>query len=97
MKWLAIFSVRQWQQNVKNWDIVSPTLCLNGAIQQGAILGLEAFISMVNDVKACLLIYKYLGDSTLSEIKQGRETWLLQNALDQTSEFMKKWDGNKLK
>ena len=37
-----------------------PTLHANGAVPQGAMLGLEAFITMVKDVNARLPIYKYV-------------------------------------
>ena len=89
MKWLANFLFER-QQSVKIGDIISPTLRLNGAVPQGAILGLEAFIAIVKDMNSCLPIYKYVDDSTLSEIIQkGQETRLLQHAFDQTVEWTK--------
>ena len=67
LRWLASFLCGR-QQRVKIGDILSSLAQLNGAVPQGAILGLEAFCQMIKDMKACLPIYKYVDDSTLSEV-----------------------------
>ena len=47
---------------------IFPPLMLNASLPHGVILGLGAFFEMANDMKACLPMYKYVDDSTVSEI-----------------------------
>ena len=67
LRWLASFLCER-KQRVKIGDYVSSMATLNGAVPQGAILGLEAFCQMIKDMKSCLPIFKYVDDSTLYEI-----------------------------
>ena len=57
LKWLSNF-LFQRKQGVKIGNDVTDILTLNGAVLQGAIMGLEAFIAMVKDMKAELPISK---------------------------------------
>ena len=82
LKWLSNF-LFQRRQSVKIGNVVTDPLTLNGAVPQGAIMGLEAFITMVKDMKSKLPIFKYVDDSTLSYIlDRNKENTLLKQALD---------------
>ncbi len=67
---------------------MSSQLQINGAVPQGAILGLEAFCEMIKDMVSSLPIYKYVDDSTISEIiPPNPELSKIQGAIDE----MVKW------
>ena len=57
----------------------------NGAVSQGAILGLEAFCQMIKDMKASLPIYNFVEASTLYDIlAKHLENRQLQAAMNET-------------
>ena len=67
LKWLASF-LSERQQCVKIDHHISSILTINGAVPQGAILGLEAFCRMIKDMRSSLPIYNFVDDSTISEV-----------------------------
>ena len=84
LRWLASFLCER-KQRVKIGNHVSSMVTLNGAVPQGAILGLVAFCQMIKDMRACLPIYKYVDDSTLFEIiNKTLKNRQLQIAMDDT-------------
>lgn len=75
---------------VKIGNNVSSIATLNGAVPQGAILGLEAFCQIIKDMKASLPIYKFVDDSKLYEIlAKNQENRQLQAAMDETVRWTK--------
>ena len=62
-KWIAAFLHNRCQR-VKLGDVISKPLILNGAIPQGAIIGMEGFVVMIDDLDAPHPIFKYIDDST---------------------------------
>ena len=55
-------------QSVKIGNKISAPMTINGAVPQGAILGLECFTTMIDDRTAEHPVYKYVDDSTPFEI-----------------------------
>ena len=84
LKWLASFLCDR-QQCVKIDHHMSSFVTINGAVPQGAIMGLEAFCQMIKDMLSSLPIYKYVDDSTISEIlSKNAENSRLQSAVNDT-------------
>ena len=89
LKWLASF-LSERQQCVKIDHHISSILTINGAVPQGAILGLEAFCRMIKDMRSSLPIYKFVDDSTISEVLPKKpEESRLQSAIDDTVQWTK--------
>ena len=89
LKWLASFLFER-QQCVRIDSHVSASVKINGAVPQGAILGLEAFCQMIKDMRAALPIFKFVDDSTLSEIiSKKAEKSQLQSAVNDTVTWTK--------
>ena len=63
LKWIAGFLVNR-QQSVKIGDIILSPKSMNGAIPQGALMGMEAFCELIKDLELILPLYKYVDDST---------------------------------
>ena len=87
LRWLSSFLCER-KQCVKIGGFTSSMLTLNGAVPQGAIMGLEAFCQMIKDMRSCLPIFKYVDDSTLSEIiSKTSPKRLLQQAINETVQW----------
>ena len=67
LRWLAAF-LQGRTQRVKIGDGISDAKHIKAAVPQGAILGMEAFIVMIDDLQTESDIDKYVDDTTLSEI-----------------------------
>ena len=55
-------------QSVKFGNIFSEWRTLKGAVPQGSVLGALGFIWLLNDLKTKCSIWKFMDDTTLSEI-----------------------------
>ena len=87
LRWIASFLCER-KQCVKIGDFVSSLVTLNGAVPQGAILGLEAFLQMIKDMRSRLPIYKYVDDSTLFEVvPENANERKLQHAMNETVQW----------
>ena len=58
---------------------------MNGAIPQGALMGMKAFCEMIKDLELILPLYKYVDDSTTYDIvNRNEKSDRLQSAIDQS-------------
>ena len=88
--WIYAFLTDRTQR-VKIRELISELKTLNGAIPQGALMGMEAFIRMIDDLKSRLPIYKYVDDSSTFEITEREQhNSSLQLAVNEIVEWTKK-------
>ena len=67
INWITLFLSKRTQR-VRINSVFSSETTLNGAIPQGTLLGIEAFIAMIDNLKSKLRIYKYVDDGTTYKI-----------------------------
>ena len=91
LRWLYSF-LQGRTQAVKIGNTISRPLSINGAVPQGAILGLEFFITMIDDMKAQHPVLKYVDDSSPFEIIRQNKTSTLQQSIDTIQEWSKRND-----
>ena len=93
VRWIAAF-LQGRNQQVKIGNTTSGILPINGAVPQGALLGMEAFEIMISDLKSIVDIKKYVDDTTLSEILRELQPSRLQDALNDAVEWTRSNDMN---
>ena len=91
LRWMYSF-LQGRTQAVKIGNTISRPLSINGAVPQGAILGLDFFTTMIDDLKAQHPVSKYVDDSTPYEILKCNETSTLQQSIDTICEWSKQND-----
>lgn len=92
LKWLSAFLTNR-TQCVKIGDVKSMQVHIKGSVPQGALLGMEAFCQMIEDLEILLDLYKYVGDSTTFDIiNKSEQSDPLQCAIDQAVEWTKEND-----
>ena len=98
LRWLYSF-LQGRTQAYKICNTISKPLSSNGAVPQGAILGLDCFTTMIDDMKAQHPVCKYVDDSTPFEILSQNETSTLQQSINTIQEWSRRNDmrlnGNK--
>jgi len=93
LKWFASF-LHCRSQSVRLGDIVSSPMIMNGAVPQGAMFGMEGFLSFINDLRANIPLYKYVDDSTAVDIieKTSPNYTRMQNEIDSIVDWSHKND-----
>ena len=86
LRWIAAF-LQGRQQSVKFGDTISSVCQINGAVPQGALLGMEAFELMISDLTSVVDIKKYVDDTTLYEILKLQQQSNMQAALNAAVEW----------
>ena len=81
LRWLYSF-LQGRTQSVKLGNKISAPKTINGAVPQGAILGLECFTTMIDDMTAEHPVYKYVDDSTPFEILKCNSVSTLQGSIN---------------
>ena len=80
-KWIASF-LHNRQQCVKIGDHLSDLIHVKGATPQGAGISMGAFTVMIDDLRTPIPIYKYVDDTTLSEIIRKQQESMMQQSID---------------
>jgi len=72
------------QQRVKIGKAFLDWLKLNGGMPQSSRLGPYVFLTLINDLKACVSVHKFVDNTTLSEtIVSKSDTSVMQHAADE--------------
>ena len=71
-RWIISFFTNRFQQ-VRIGHHLSDPLHMKGILPQGALLGMEGFITMARDLASTLPLYKYLDDGTIFEVVKNDE------------------------
>ena len=90
LKWFALFLHARSQQ-VRLGDQFSSIVHMNEAMPQGAMFGMEGFLSLINDLQPSLPLFKYWDDSTTLDIirKKDPDNNSMQKAIDSISNWTK--------
>ena len=92
VRWIAAF-LEGRQQRVRLGDVLSSQKHIKGSVPQGAILGMETFEIMIDDLKSDLDMYKYVDDTTLYEILNHlSQISVIQDALNDAVSWTKEND-----
>ena len=78
IRWICSFLSNRMQR-AKLSDIFSNWLILNGSMPQGSFLGPLIFLILINDLNAKCLVFKFVDDTTLSEIIEQNTVSLMNN------------------